>query len=63
MIQMDRQFNPPPVSTFFRIALTLNRDLKDFFVSTKEVSDTDKKKWLKVPAEVAEKAKRTGKGK
>jgi putative transcriptional regulator len=53
----------PSPSAFMRIALTLNRDLKDFFVSTKDISDADKKKYLKVLAEMAEKGKRTGKSK
>lgn len=53
----------PPLSTFFRIALTLNRDLKDFFVSTKEIETVEKKKLLKELAVIAEKGKRTGKGK
>jgi len=53
----------PPVSTFFRIALIINRDLKDFFVSTNQIEESDKKKYLKTLAEIAEKAKRTGKNK
>lgn len=53
----------PPLSTFFRIALTLDRDLKDFFVSTKEIEPGDKKKMLKELAVIAEKGKRTGKEK
>ena len=53
----------PSPSTFMRIALTVNRDLKDFFVSTKEIDETDKKKYLKILAEMAEKSKRTGKSK
>ena len=53
----------PPVSTFLRIALTINRDLKDFFVSTKGTDEAEKKKNLKILAEIAEKSKRTGKSK
>lgn len=53
----------PPLSTFFRIALTLDRDLKDFFVSTKEIETGDKRKLLKELAVIAEKGKRTGKNK
>jgi transcriptional regulator with XRE-family HTH domain len=53
----------PPISTFLRIALTLERDLKDFFVSTKDISQADKKKYLKALEEMAEKGKRTGKNK
>ncbi len=53
----------PPLSTFFRIALTLDRDMKDFFVSTKEIEAGEKKKLLKELAVIAEKGKRTGKGK
>jgi|GEM_PF-327285 len=53
----------PPLSTFFRIALTVNRDLKDFFISTKEIEAEEKKKILKELMTIAEKAKRTGKDK
>ncbi len=53
----------PPLSTFFRIALTVNRDLKDFFISTKDIEGEEKKKILKQLAIVAEKGKRTGKSK
>ena len=53
----------PPLSTFFRIALTVNRDLKDFFVSTREIEGVEKNKLLKELASIAEKSKRTGKGK
>jgi transcriptional regulator with XRE-family HTH domain len=53
----------PSPSTFLRIALTINRDLKDFFISTKDIDEPDKKKYLKALAEVAEKSKRTGKSK
>ena len=51
----------PLLSTFLRIALTLNRDLQDFFVSTKEIDASDKKRLLKDLAGIAEKSKRTGK--
>ena len=53
----------PSPSTFLRIALTINRDLKDFFISTKEIDEPDKKRQLKILAEIAEKSKRTGKSK
>jgi transcriptional regulator with XRE-family HTH domain len=53
----------PPVSTFLRIALIINRDLKDFFVSIKDIDESDKKKYLKTLAEMAERGKRTGKTK
>lgn len=53
----------PPLATFFRIALTINRDLKDFFISSKDIEGDDKKKLLKELAVIAEKGKRTGKGK
>jgi transcriptional regulator with XRE-family HTH domain len=53
----------PSPSTFLRIALTIDRDLKDFFVTTKDIDETDKKKYLKILAEMAEKSKRTGKSK
>jgi len=52
----------PPLSTFFRIALTINRDLKDFFISSKDIDGEEKKKLLKELAVIAEKGKRTGKG-
>lgn len=51
----------PPLATFFRIALTINRDLKDFFISSKEIAGEEKKKLLKELAVIAEKGKRTGK--
>lgn len=53
----------PPLATFFRIALTINRDLKDFFISSKDIEGEEKKKMLKELAVIAEKGKRTGKGK
>jgi transcriptional regulator with XRE-family HTH domain len=53
----------PPISTFFRIALTINRDLQDFFISTKGISEADKERYLKILAKVAERGKRTGKSK
>jgi len=53
----------PSLSTFLRIALTLDRELKDFFILTKDIIEVDKKRYLKVLAEVAEKGKRTGKNK
>ena len=34
----------PPLATFFRIALTINRDLKDFFISSKDINGEEKKK-------------------
>jgi transcriptional regulator with XRE-family HTH domain len=52
----------PPLSTFLRIALTINRDLKDFFISSKDIDGEEKKKMLKELAIIAEKGKRTGKG-
>jgi len=51
----------PPLATFFRIALTINRDLKDFFISSKDIEGEEKKKMLKELAIIAEKGKRTGK--
>lgn len=53
----------PPLSTFLRIALVINRDLKDFFISTKDVTEVEKKRTLKILVDVAEKGKRTGKNK
>ena len=51
----------PPLSTFLRIALTINRDLRDFFVSTKELNPEEKKRLVKELTIIAEKSKRTGK--
>lgn len=48
----------PPLSTFFRIALTLNRDLKDFFISTKEIEIDKKRRLIKDLLIIAEKGKR-----
>ena len=53
----------PPLSTFFRIALTINRDLKDLFISSKDIDGEEKKKVLKELTVIAEKGKRTGKTK
>jgi transcriptional regulator with XRE-family HTH domain len=53
----------PPLSTFLRIALTINRDLKDLFISTREIGDEEKKSLLKRLSIIAEKGKRTGKSK
>lgn len=53
----------PPLATFFRIALTINRDLKDFFISSKDIDGEEKKKMLIELAVIAEKGKRTGKDK
>lgn len=53
----------PPLATFFRIALTINRDLKDFFISSKDIEGEEKKKLLKELEVIAEKGKRTGKDK
>ena len=53
----------PTNTTMLRIALLINRDLKDFFVSTKDIDETEKKKNLKILAEIAANSKRTGKSK
>ncbi len=36
----------PSPTTFLRIALTINRNLKDFFISTTEIDEVDRKKYL-----------------
>lgn len=51
----------PPITTFLRIALEINRDLKDFFISTEHVEQNDRKKLLKELAAIGEQGKRTGK--
>ena len=51
----------PPLSTFLRIALMINRDLRDFFVSTKDIAPNEKKRLLKELVIIAEKGKRIGK--
>jgi transcriptional regulator with XRE-family HTH domain len=53
----------PPMATFYRIALLLNRDLPELFVSTNKLSETDKSAQLKVLAKMAQQGKRTGKDK
>jgi len=53
----------PPLATFLRIALTINRDLKDFFISSQEIAGAEKSRLLKELAVIAEQGKRTGKGK
>lgn len=49
----------PPLSTFLRIALTIDRDLKDFFVSSREIGEEEKKSLLKKLSVIAEQGKRT----
>lgn len=53
----------PSLATFMRIALTINRDLKDLLVSTKEIAGTERTKLLKELATIAENSKRVGKRK
>jgi transcriptional regulator with XRE-family HTH domain len=53
----------PPVSTFYRIALIIERDLKDLFVSSKGIDESEKEIHLRILAEMAEKGKRTGRKK
>ena len=53
----------PSLSVMLRIALEINRDIRDLLVSTKEVDEVEKKKLLKTLAEMGEKSKRTGKTK
>lgn len=51
----------PPLSTFLRIALFLDRDLRDLFVSTSGIEEADKKRLLKELAMIAQQGKRNGK--
>ncbi len=51
----------PPLSTFLRIALFLDRDLRDLFVSTSVIEEADKKRLLKELAIIAQQGKRVGK--
>ena len=51
----------PPIITFYRIALILNRNFQDFFVNTDDVAATDRSKQLKVLESLALKAKKRGK--
>lgn len=48
----------PSLATFMRIALTTNRDLKDFFVSTKEIAGVERISLLNELALIAENSKR-----
>ncbi|MET0463059.1 MAG: helix-turn-helix transcriptional regulator [Chitinophagaceae bacterium] len=48
----------PPLTTFLRIALLLNRDLKDFFISTTEIDSIIKKGLLKELQVVADQGKK-----
>lgn len=50
----------PPLSTFLRIALFLNRDLKDLFVSTSGIEEVEKKRLLKELTTIAQQGKRVG---
>jgi transcriptional regulator with XRE-family HTH domain len=51
----------PPLSTFLRIALFLDRDLRDLFVSTSGIEDVERKRLLKDLAVIAQLGKRVGK--
>ena len=51
----------PPLSTFLRIALSINRDLKDFFVPTQAWDEELKNRVLQNLADMARNSKRTGK--
>lgn len=53
----------PPISTFFRIALVIDRDLQDLFVSTKKIATEEKENLLKELEIIAENGKRVGKSK
>lgn len=50
----------PPLSTFLRIALFLDRDLRDLFISTSGIEEVDKKRLLKELAIIAQQGKRVG---
>jgi len=60
---VEYKYYSASLSTFFRIALTINHDLKDFFISSKEIDGEEKKRMLKELAVIAEKGKQTGKDK
>ncbi len=51
----------PSLATFMRIALTINRELQDFFVSTKAFGNSEKTRILKELAIIAENSKRVRK--
>jgi transcriptional regulator with XRE-family HTH domain len=51
----------PPLSTFYRIALLLNRDLQELVISTKNISEADRSGNLKILAEMGEKGKKINK--
>ncbi len=53
----------PPLTTFLRISLIYNRDLPDFVVSTKNITSEKRKEYLKILANIALQAKKTGKSK
>lgn len=53
----------PNIFIFYLIALVLKRDLKDLFVSTLEIDDTERVKQIQALLEMAKQGKRTGKGK
>lgn len=53
----------PATSTLARIAITLNRNLQDFFVNTTTFDQQKKDKYLERLAEIARNSKRTGKHK
>lgn len=51
----------PSLATLMRIALTINRELQDFFVSTKSIGNPEKARILKELAIIAENSKRVRK--
>jgi transcriptional regulator with XRE-family HTH domain len=53
----------PPLSTFYRIALLLNRDLQELFISTKNIEAEERARHLKILAEMGEQGKKNNKKK
>lgn len=51
----------PNIFVFYLIALVLKRDLKDLFVSSTDINDTERSNHLRILMEMVEKGKRTGK--
>lgn len=51
----------PPITTFLRIALVLERDLPDLFISTKNITEEERTIKLRLLETIAESSKRTGK--
>lgn len=51
----------PPLSTFYRIALLLKRDLQELFISTKNIDEDERTRHLRILAGMGEQGKKNNK--